>query len=1054
MSPTRDGTTYVTKPPRRTLRSVGAVSLIAAMCAAIPLALSSPAGAQGSAPTDKPKPPAEAEAPARSLPPGQWPKEQPAAGLGTRRSGKQALDAIRAAGKVDAVAARNGKTPAEVEKLLATDETAAVDADGSILFVDPGTETAPAALPAPAAGPPAEPGPYSNASTFLLHSRPGSERVIYLDFNGATLSGTAWNGSVANGTNFLGFSLDGDSTTYTQAEHDAIQSIWQRVAEDYAPFDVDVTTQEPPASDITRSGAGDTRYGTRALITNSFYSAICSSCGGIAYIGVFDEPTFHAYYQPALVFASMLSYGTKNIAEATSHEVGHNLGLNHDGRTTPAEAYYQGHGAWAPIMGVGYYRPIVQWSRGEYANANNTEDDFGVMATHGLARPDENTGTTCGTAAPLGPNSGGYFFTAGVIQTSSDFDWFSFTADGPGNAIFDAGPYAAAGGIAPSPNLDIWMDLINSSGTVLSSTRPAAAYSTTDVATGMAANTTFYIPAAGTYCIRITGDQLLTPSDGYSYYGSVGRYYLQGLLPKGPTNITATAGATQSVTVAWSAPAVAPSSYRVTLTPFTNGVGTPVTRVVSSSPATFYIAGGVYLSSVQALYAGGPGIANGGNAVNNVGTPGDYTVSSSSGAGGVVSTSWTGPSYTGGTPPVWIRVGLDRPGRSPLVAWASAASSSLTLYGVPGGTYTPTVAGYSNAGIGKTGRSTALNVVGLPSQPETPSISAGAGAVQVSWSPPTDTGGSPLTYYRVNLFTSANTQPVRTQWVSSAGLSATFSNPPAGTLSATVAAYTSSGGLGPETDPTSSVASPGSGVPDVTLAAAPTAVVLTPAATGGVATVSWNAPSITGSSAVTSYRVTLIPTDGSSPVTVTTANTTTSAVIYAPPAGTYYAGVQAINGGGLGAQGRTAAASAIISQPGPATGLSVTPGPGNATVTWNAPTDNGGSAVTFSRILFTSTNVNHQVTAGWVGTGTSAFFQSLPAGTYTVTVEGANAAGLGLPSAPTTTVTVGPAPAAGTAPTAEAASSSAKLLPPSEVKVEQGPPPAVVEEKKADNSDK
>ena len=31
--------------------------------------------------------------------------------------------------------------------------------------------------------------------TFLLHSRPGSKRTIYLDFKGATLSGTAWNAS-------------------------------------------------------------------------------------------------------------------------------------------------------------------------------------------------------------------------------------------------------------------------------------------------------------------------------------------------------------------------------------------------------------------------------------------------------------------------------------------------------------------------------------------------------------------------------------------------------------------------------------------------------------------------------------------------------------------------------------------------------------------------------------------------------------------------------------------------------------------------------------------
>ena len=53
----------------------------------------------------------------------------------------------------------------------------------------------------------------------------------------------------------------------------------------------------------------------------------------------------------------------KNIAEAISHEVGHNLGLSHDGIS--ASGILHGQGNQAPIMGVGYYEPIVQWSRGD-----------------------------------------------------------------------------------------------------------------------------------------------------------------------------------------------------------------------------------------------------------------------------------------------------------------------------------------------------------------------------------------------------------------------------------------------------------------------------------------------------------------------------------------------------------------------------------------------------------------------------------------------------------------------------------------------------------------
>jgi hypothetical protein len=35
-------------------------------------------------------------------------------------------------------------------------------------------------------------------------------------------------------------------------------------------------------------------------------------------------------------------------------------------------------------MGVGYYRNLVQWSRGEYNDANNQEDDFQIIQNSGL----------------------------------------------------------------------------------------------------------------------------------------------------------------------------------------------------------------------------------------------------------------------------------------------------------------------------------------------------------------------------------------------------------------------------------------------------------------------------------------------------------------------------------------------------------------------------------------------------------------------------------------------------------------------------------------------
>ena len=63
--------------------------------------------------------------------------------------------------------------------------------------------------------------------------------------------------------------------------------------------------------------------------------------------------------------------------------------------------YYSGQGNWAPIMGVGYYKPISQWSKGEYSGANNTEDDLTIITQNGLSYRADDFGNTIATAQAL-----------------------------------------------------------------------------------------------------------------------------------------------------------------------------------------------------------------------------------------------------------------------------------------------------------------------------------------------------------------------------------------------------------------------------------------------------------------------------------------------------------------------------------------------------------------------------------------------------------------------------------------------------------------------------
>jgi hypothetical protein len=333
--------------------------------------------------------------------------------------------------------------------------------------------------------------PFPIGETFNLSSLPGAEHTIYLDFDGHTTTGTQWN--AAYGTIITpAYDTDGDVSTFSLAELEVIQRTWLRVAEDFAPFNVNVTTVEPPVSDLIRSDSSDTRWGVRVVVgENTWYS----NAGGVAYVGSFtsniDTPTY--------VFNTSLI----GVSEAVTHEVGHTLGLFHDGTST--QEYYPGHGSgptgWAPVMGVGYYQELVQWSQGEYADANNNEDDLSIITTqNGFGYRADDYGSTIGTAASISNGT-----TSGIIERNTDVDYFEFTTGG-GDVTID--PFFE------SPNLDILATLYDSSGTQISTSNPIGALNASFTGLGSG---TYYVSIQGTGEGNVLGT-------GYSDYGSLGQY--------------------------------------------------------------------------------------------------------------------------------------------------------------------------------------------------------------------------------------------------------------------------------------------------------------------------------------------------------------------------------------------------------------------------------------------------------------------------------------------------------------------------------------------------
>lgn len=337
----------------------------------------------------------------------------------------------------------------------------------------------------------------ANAQVPVLSSYPSASAVIFLDFDGHTVTGTSWN---YNGP----IVCEASGLNNTQ-----ITQIFNRVAEDYRPFNVNITT------DSTKFLAAPVNQRMRVILTvsSSWYGA----AGGVAMIGSFisgdDTPCF--------VFTALLHNNVKNISEAAAHEAGHTLGLYHqaayDTNCVKTSDYNQGQGSgeigWAPVMGVGYYRNFTLWNNGpnSYGCTSYQSDlDIITSADNGFGyRIDDHNNTFAGaTSANF---SGNQFNVNGIIERNTDQDLFQFVMPSNGQLQLDATPYNVGTGNAGS-DLDMQVTIYNTSQTASNVYNPGTLLSSI-------VDTTLN---AGTYYIKVEGK-------GNQYapaYASLGSYSL------------------------------------------------------------------------------------------------------------------------------------------------------------------------------------------------------------------------------------------------------------------------------------------------------------------------------------------------------------------------------------------------------------------------------------------------------------------------------------------------------------------------------------------------
>jgi predicted phage tail protein len=283
-----------------------------------------------------------------------------------------------------------------------------------------------------------------------------------------------------------------------------------------------------------------------------------------------------------------------------------------------------------------------------------------------------------------------------------------------------------------------------------------------------------------------------------------------------------------------------------------------------------------------------------------------------------------------------------------LIKWATLPLQSNVIFGAGGSRYNDSAIISKNYIVTTFGWTiTDGGEILVPSKPETVQASSGNQYVYISWAVPLSDGGGEITDYSIYRSLTNGTGYISLINVSSTTFEYNDTTVTNGETYYYVIRAVNEKGESQNSDEVI-------GTP-ATVPSAPTNIIAT---SGNLnVTLSWDSPSDNGGSALTGYNIYRSSTSGTGYISLINVSSTTFEYndTTVTNGETYYYVIRAVNEIGE-SQNSDEVIGTPASVPSAPTNIAATPGILNVTLSWDSPSDNGGSALTGYNIYRSSTN--------------------------------------------------------------------------------------------------